>query len=161
MVTMALAFRNKTERFGVTSSDEGEKQVDRVFLGLVGGAYVGLALWCALAPESTSRSVGFELRPGSGQSEFLTVYGGLEWGLGLVFLDPVIRRRPTGFALQTCLVIHVSLVAFRSLAFLLYRDLPTTTLTLAATEWIIALASGACWWSSRSRLAKSTEPSGR
>ena len=39
--------------------------------------------WCALQPAKTADSIGFALRPGSGQSEYFTVYGGLQLALGL------------------------------------------------------------------------------
>jgi len=63
----------------------------RIFLAIVGAAYLVLAGWCALMPDKTSRAVGFSLQTGSGQSEFLTVYGGLQLSLGLAFLWPLLR----------------------------------------------------------------------
>ncbi len=51
--------------------------MERIFLAIVGAAYILLAGWCSLMPDKTSKAVGFTLQPGSGQSEFLTVYGGL------------------------------------------------------------------------------------
>ncbi len=113
----------------------------RVYLAIVGLAYWALAAWCALLPETTSASVGFDLRPGSGQSEYLTVYGGLEFGLGLVFLWPLWRPETTRFALMVCLAIHASLVVFRSASFLLYADIPSMTYGLAIGEWILMLSS--------------------
>ncbi|MFO0819251.1 MAG: hypothetical protein U1A77_14990 [Pirellulales bacterium] len=113
----------------------------RVFLGMVGFAYLALALWCSFSPESTARAVGFTLIPGAGQSEFLTVYGGLEFALGVLFLWPVVQRSDPKYSLVVCLVIHASLVAFRSLGFLLFDGLGGTTYSLAATEWVILLGS--------------------
>ncbi len=77
----------------------------RAFLAIVGLAYLLLAGWCALNPNQTSASVGFTLQKGSGQSEFLTVYGGLEFALGVVFLVPLIRPANTSFSLAR--IIHV------------------------------------------------------
>lgn len=42
----------------------------RIFLAIVGLAYILLAAWCSLMPDKTSKAVGFTLQPGSGQSEF-------------------------------------------------------------------------------------------
>lgn len=117
----------------------------KLFLAIVGCAYLGLALWCALSPESTSRAVGFTLSPGAGQSEFLTVYGGLEFALGLLFLWPVIQRGDPRHSLLMCLVIHASLVAFRSVGFLIFDGLGTTTYSLAATEWLIMIGAAVCY----------------
>ena len=89
----------------------------------------------------TSASVGFDLHPGKGQSEFLTVYGGLEVGLGLVFLWPVVKRSDITFALHSCLVIHSGLVLFRSISFFCYTGFETATYVLAAIEWTILVFS--------------------
>jgi hypothetical protein len=120
--------------------------VARIFLSLVGGLYVLLGLYCSLLPERASKSVGFQLNPGSGQSEFLTVYGGLEIGMGLVFLWPLFRPAETEFALRACLIIHACLVLFRSIGFVMFRNLESTTYNLAIGEWIIFLASAVLWW---------------
>lgn len=121
----------------------------RVFLAIVGLAYLLLAGWCALRPDQTSASVGFTLQKGSGQSEFLTVYGGLEFALGVVFLLPLIRPANTSFALALCLWIHVCLVVFRSVGFVMFKEIPAMTCALASVEWIIFLGSTLIWWSGR------------
>ena len=118
----------------------------RIFLAVVGVAYILLAGWCAFMPEKTSKAVGFTLQPGQGQSEFLTVYGGLELALGIIFLWPLYRPEQVAFPLLVCLVIHGCLVLFRSAAFVVYSGFPTTTYLLAATEWVIFLAAAFLFW---------------
>ena len=120
--------------------------VAKVFVCLVGGLYVLLGLYCSLLPGRASKAVGFQLNPGSGQSEFLTVYGGLEVGMGLVFLWPLLRPGETEFALRACLIIHACLVLFRSLGFAVFRNFESTTYSLAIGEWIIFLGSAFLWW---------------
>ena len=117
----------------------------RLFLAVVGVTYVGLAAWCSVVPEKTSKVVGFALQPGSGQSEFLTVYGGLELGLGLVFLWPLYRSADWEFALLTCVIVHGCLVVFRTIGFVVYGGVETTTYYLAGTEWAIFLIAAALW----------------
>ena len=117
--------------------------IARSFLGLVGAAYLGLGIWCAVAPEQTSTAVGFELRPGQGQSEFLTVYGGLEVALGLMFLRPLYKRDELASSLLTCLLIHGCLVVFRTVGFVIYTGFQPTTYGLAGLEWAIFLAAAA------------------
>lgn len=122
----------------------------RLFLGLVGSLYLGLAIWCAVRPASTSAKVGFALVGDAGRSEFLTVYGGLEFGLGLIFLWPLVRSSHTSAMLLACLLIHGSLVVFRSVSLALYHDVPSMTLYLAGAEWLIFLCSAGLWWTSKS-----------
>lgn len=118
----------------------------RIFLSLVGFAYLGLAAWCALSPLQTSSAVGFSLQPGSGQSEFLTVYGGLQFALGIVFLWPLFRSGELVRILQLCLGIHACLVVFRTVSFCLFPDIPSMTFALAAVEWFIFLGAAFCLW---------------
>ena len=130
----------------------------RVFLTIVGAAYIFLAAWCSLMPEKTSMAVGFTLLPGSGQSEFLTVYGGLELALGIAFLWPLYRPAELTLPLFLCLLIHGCLVAFRTIGFVLYSGIENSTYGLAATEWVIFLAAAILCW--RRRQAFSQESSG-
>lgn len=118
-------------------------------MAIVGLAYLFLAGWCAFKPDQTSASVGFTLQKGSGQSEFLTIYGGLEFALGVVFLLPLIRPANTSFALALCLWIHACLVFFRSSGFVMFKEIPTMTYALASVEWIIFLGSTWIWWTER------------
>ena len=114
---------------------------ERIFLAMVGTAYLLLAGWCTFRPGQTSQSVGFSLTQGSGQSEFLVVYGGLELGLGVVFLLPLFNPERTEFALLVCLILHACLVLFRTLGFLVFSGIQSTTYVLAGVEWFIFLGS--------------------
>jgi len=71
----------------------------RLFPAVVGIASLCLTLWCVAVPGQTSGAAGFNLQPGSGESEFLVVYGGLEFGPGLIFLWPLYRQHETRFSL--------------------------------------------------------------
>ncbi len=118
--------------------------ITKTFLGLVGVLYLGLAAWCSVSPGETSRKVGFQLVPGSGQSEFLVVYGGLEFGLALLFLMPLVRGDSLGYSLMACVLIHGSLVLFRSVSFFLYSDIGSMTYKLAVGEWAIFILALLC-----------------
>jgi hypothetical protein len=128
--------------------------LSRIFLALTGALYLYLAIWCSIRPADTSRLVGFQLQPGSGQSEFLTVYGGLEFGLALVLLWPLVDRTVTRRILVCCFLIHASLVAFRTAGFVLYTDIQAMTWKLAAGEWVLFLLSGALLLLGRENGAK-------
>ena len=113
----------------------------RIFLAAVGSMYLYLAGWCSLMPEQTSGLVGFDLRPGSGQSEFLAVYGGLEFGIACVFLLPLWRPMQLESSLLACLIIHAGLVLFRSAGFVLFSGIQPMTYKLAVGEWLIFLVA--------------------
>lgn len=113
----------------------------RFFLTLIGIIYVLFAIWCAVAPDATSQAVGFIVKPGSGQSEFLTVYGGLELALGIVFLWPLYQKEVTRFSLYVCMIVHGCLVLFRTIGFFVFTGFGSTTYSLAGGEWLIFLMS--------------------
>jgi hypothetical protein len=113
----------------------------KIFLAVVGLLYLALAIWCSIDPKTTSEKIGFELQPGSGQSEFVTVYGGLELGMALIFFLPLAWKESTKFALTGCLLMHASLVLFRTLAYFRFEGIDSFTHRLAIGEWVILLAS--------------------
>ncbi len=114
--------------------------------------YVGLAIWCSLSPLTTSEKVGFTLKPGSGQSEFLVIYGGLELGLALIFLLPLVRSEALTFSLLACVLTHACLVTFRTLGFFLYSDITSMTYQLAIGEWVIFILASVCLFFTRTSV---------
>ena len=108
----------------------------KVFLVIIGTAYLILAIWCSIDPGKTSQAVGFQLEEGSGESEYLVVYGGLQFALGVVFLFPLFQPELLKQTLKICIITHGSLVMFRTAGFILYSEIQTTTWVLALTEWL-------------------------
>jgi len=120
--------------------------VARVFLAIVGIAYIMLGIWCASMPGQTANSVGFKLISDSGRSEYFVVYGGLQLALGIAFLWPLRRKEDTRFSLRLCGLIHSCLVVFRTVSLLRFTDIGDTTYALAAGEWLILLSTLLVWW---------------
>lgn len=118
----------------------------RIFLGFVGIAYLVFSAWCSIKPAKTASAVGFELRSGTGQSEYLVVYGGLQFALGCIFLLPFLRPEFQRYALVSCLIIHASLVLFRAASLLMYGRLESTTYGLAGFEFLLFLIAAVLYW---------------
>ena len=116
------------------------------FLSVAGLLYLGLGGFCAVKPDAATKTVGLTLNGGAGSSEFLTVYGGLEIGLGLTLLLPLFWRKSMQFCLVYCLLIHLAIVACRTLSFALFDDIGAGTVKLAIGEWMIFLVGCACWF---------------
>ena len=127
----------------------------RIFLAIVGSIYLVLGIWCTVAPSGTANSVGFVLTPGSGESEFMTVYGGLELGLAWLFFSPLSRRVDVRFPLRFCLVLHAFIVAFRTAAFFRYSNFANTTYVVAGLEWLILIGALV---STRNLISRHSEP---
>ena len=118
----------------------------RIVLAAIGLAYVALAVWCAVYPEQTSRSVGLQRSPGSGASEYLTVYGGLQLGLGLVFLLPLLHPATLSTVVLASVLIHLAIVAARLSSLVMYSGISRTTCLLAAVEAVILVVSALLLW---------------
>jgi hypothetical protein len=127
-------------------------QTAKFFLTLVGLLYLGLAIWCSVSPQVTSTKVGLERVGDSGRSEFLTVYGGLEFALALLFLLPWVSSSFLWPALVSCALVHASLVGFRTISLLLYPNVSSMTYQLAIGEWVILILSIICLWLARPGL---------
>ena len=126
---------------------EEQKMLAKIFLGSVGLMYLALATWCSTSPAITSDKVGFILDPGSGQSEFLVIYGGLEMGMALIFLLPLFFTKYIEGSLLACIAIHACLVLFRTISLFIYTDFEGITYNLAIGEWVILILSLICWFS--------------
>jgi len=107
------------------------------------------AAWCTLKPEETAASLGLKLDPGSGQSEYVTVYGGFQLALAIVFLLPWIDASILSYSLLTCIIMHGCLVLMRSLGFVLFSGIRPMTMGFAASEWVVFLMAAGIWWSRR------------
>ena len=113
--------------------------VAKIYLLIVSFLYLVLAIWCSVSPEATSRKVGFELKGGAGQSEFMTVYGGLEFGVALIFALACLRNATVNYGVVACILLHGSLVLFRSISFLRFDEIGSFTYRLAMGEWLVTL----------------------
>ena len=77
---------------------------------------------------------------------------GLQFGLGLLFLWPLIRNADVESTLRLCLVILGSIVGFRTLSFGIYQDIHPVTIYLAVAEWcLFVLSVLAVGWYHRQR----------
>lgn len=101
--------------------------------------YVGLAIWCSIAPETTAHAVGFTALTASGRSEFLAVYGGMEFGIGLAFAYFSVSRQPRN-GLALAVAFYAPIVLWRAWAIGRYGPLAPTTLALAGMEWLLLLS---------------------
>jgi hypothetical protein len=116
-----------------------QPMIARTYLTIVALLYFGLSMWCTFAPAETSQKIGFTLNGGSGKSEYMTVYGGLEFGLALVLIVFAWRPGMANEGVLVCVLIHAALVLFRTASLFWFSDVEPMTWKLAAGEWAILL----------------------
>jgi len=113
--------------------------IAKSYLTIVSLLYFGLAMWCTFAPVQTSQKIGLVLNSGSGKSEYMTVFGGLEFGLALVFIVFAWRPGMASEGVLVCVLIHAALVLFRTVSLFWFSDIEPMTWKLAVGEWAILL----------------------
>lgn len=104
-------------------------------------AYAVFALWCTLQPTSTSQKLGYLSLSSSGHSEYSTVYGGLQWGLSLLFalfaIKPELRR--TG--VLAAILLYAPIVVYRQVSLTQNAPVETLTYAVAVLEVILLIAA--------------------
>lgn len=108
--------------------------------------YVVFGLWCALDADGTAANLGYTSLSASGHTEYLAVYGGLQWGLGLMFAyfaaKPPLRR----VGVLVAIALYAPIVLHRNIAIWLHGPVATMTQLVAGLEIAMLLAAVALWW---------------
>lgn len=110
-----------------------------MILLLIGIAYFGLGLWCGFDPEGTSQSIGYAFSHAGAHSEYFTVYGGLDIGIGVGLIAGALKKEWKPGIVAMGFFISGGLVLFRTVAFFLYSPTQTVIYVLAVVEWIFLL----------------------
>lgn len=113
--------------------------IAKTYLTIIGLLYFGLAMWCTFAPAETSQKIGLKLTGGSGKSEYMTVFGGMEFGLALILIVLAWRPGMANEGVLVCVLMHATLVLFRTVSLFWFSDIEPMTWKLAVGEWAILL----------------------
>ena len=117
----------------------------QAYLYINAGLYLLFAVWCTFSMASTSRNLGYRVLTANGQSEYLTIYGGLQLGLAITFLllarDPALHR----FGLLFALAIYAPIVIFRWISVFKFKA-DGMTLAIGALESILLLTALGLWF---------------
>jgi hypothetical protein len=87
-----------------------------IYLAINTCLYLLFWAWCALSPEYTSSAVGIFIPSRQGFTEYIAVYGGLEFGVGVFFLLALLKAhlRIPGLIFGACF--YCGLAVFRTFA---------------------------------------------
>jgi hypothetical protein len=109
----------------------------RTYLYVNAGLYVIFALWCTLMPEKTADALGLGFKSGSGKSEYITVYGGMEFAIAMFFLLAALRPEMRQAGLIFALLFYGGLVAWRIPTLLMVSGVKQITYGFAAAEAVL------------------------
>jgi hypothetical protein len=117
----------------------------RTFLFVNAILYILFALWCTVAPTKTAEVVGLAFRSGSGKSEYITVYGGLEFGVAMFFLVAALRPELRDAGLLFGLLFYAGLVVWRIPGLLTIPGIAKTTYFFAGAEFLFGVWALVLW----------------
>jgi hypothetical protein len=87
----------------------------RILLGLTGVAFAGYGVYCAYDLDMIMRLTGLAFRAPSAAVEARAMYGGLQTGLGLLFVNSAVNPRMTAYGLVAMVFVLGSLAVGRAL----------------------------------------------
>lgn len=108
--------------------------------------YVVIGLWCALNLDDTAAKLSDTVLSASGHTESLTVYGGLQWGLPLMFACFAATRSLHRTGVIVAIARYAPIVLPRNVA--IWRNGPVETMMqmVAGLELAMLLAAVGPWW---------------
>jgi hypothetical protein len=107
--------------------------------------YVVFALWCAIRLDATSQSLGYVAMSSGGRTEYLTVYGGLQWGLALVFAWFAFKPELHRTGVLVAMALYAPLVLHRTIGLLRFGPVEMLTRVVAGLE-VLMLALAVLLW---------------
>ena len=101
--------------------------------------YLGLALWCTVRADAAAKALGYEQLSADGRTEFLTIYGGLEFALAAVFGCLAYNHLAWPLGMLFSAILYGSLVAWRLYGFWRHRPRSPMIRRLAVGELVLLL----------------------
>ncbi len=116
------------------------------YLWLNAVLYAVFALWCTFARESTAQSIGYLSRSNAGNSEYLTVYGGLQWGMAVMFATLAAHAAPASLAASIAVGLYVPIVAYRWITIARFAPVGSLLKGVAVMETLLLAGALALWF---------------
>jgi len=115
-----------------------------ITLRVVGLLYLISGLWCALNAGLAGRYVGYDMSSDIAQAEFVTVYGGLQVGLGIAMILGSLKKAAITGTLLVAFVFSFTLAAARLISVTMYPSIiaETGVWFMAKLEIAMAIALG-------------------
>ncbi len=120
-----------------------------IYLYLNAVLYALFAVLCTVNARGTSASLGYLTLSSGGRSEYLVIYGGLQFGLAIFFA--LLASRPTMHAmgLTFALSLYLPIVIYRLVTIIAFRPVPMLTLLVAGLECLLLVIGAVLWMRTR------------
>lgn len=108
--------------------------------------YAVFGVMCAINPRGTARALGYSLSTQGGLSEYLTVYGGLQFGLAAFFAWVATREDLHQAGLVLALALYIPIVLFRWISVARLWPVDRMTITVGVLEAVLLVIALLLWW---------------
>ena len=141
--------QTRTARAAAPYVTASRRETNRVrmamgYLYLNAFVYLAFALWCTAFPAATALHIGYLDLSSGGQSEYLVVYGGLQFGLAILFYLLARHMAHVRLGVSVALGLYIPVVIYRAVTVLSHWPVGSVTLGTAVIEF--ALLAGAIWF---------------
>lgn len=117
-----------------------------LYLYLNAALYAIFGLSCAIGLDRTSANLGYTALSNSGRSEYFTVYGGLQWGLALIFLYLALKPELHRAGIVVALALYAPIVLHRMISLMRFSPVEKLTMAVAGLEIALLLVAVLLWF---------------
>jgi len=107
--------------------------------------YILFALWCTFQKNQTAKASGYLTLNNSGWSEYLVIYGGLQFGLAFFFAYLATNNELHRTGIFFALMLYVPIVLYRFFTIYKFRPVRPTTLAIASMEILLLIVAIVCF----------------
>jgi hypothetical protein len=108
-----------------------------IYLWINSILYLIFSLWCLAKPKITAEFAGLGFLNGSGKSEYLTVYVGLEAGLAAFYAITALKPEYRELGIIFSLALYIGIVLVRTITLLTIPNIGRGTFIIAALELLL------------------------
>jgi hypothetical protein len=101
--------------------------------------YLIFTLWCLFKTTATAEFAGLGFINGSGRSEYLTVYVGLEAGLAVFYAITALKPEYREIGIIFSLALYIGIVLVRTITLITISNIGMGTYIIAGLEVILLL----------------------
>ena len=120
--------------------------ITNIYLWINSGLYLVFSLWCLIKTTTTAEFAGLSFINGSGKSEYLTVYVGLEAGLAVFYAHTAMKPEYKDAGIVFSLALYVGIVLVRTITLISIPNIQKGTYIIAALEWLLLIIPGLIWF---------------
>ena len=103
--------------------------------------YFIFAVWCLIKPEQTARFSGYRFINGSGKSEYLTIYVGLQAGLTGFYTYAALKEEFQLAGILFSVFLYAGIVTVRLISLIMLPAIRKGTYTIAALETLLGIGA--------------------